>query len=598
VLLAGQIRRAQNHVQGELTQLQLKPIHSPVWQLAHAADFNIRSPQLQVDDICLQAEGGGFICTQANWPQEGVSLRGQNLPLVLLQPLLPLSEGRRLHVRGEIGFEAQVQPRGATWDGRLHLYSPEGGIRIGDSGHEEAFRYDRLDARIQMDADGIINTLHIGFQDEGYIDAQVELERSPGMAIQGELRTQINNLYWLELFSPDLVQPRGVIEGYLRLEGTREQPLLGGQARLRDFSAELPALGLTLNQGEGLFAAQADGSARILARAHTGGSGALQVDGDLSWLDKDHPIRLQVSGQNVLLADIPELRLIGNPDLNLSLNGQTVELRGRLEIPEARVDLQRLDRGTAASSDVVVLDPAEPETTGAALDMDIVVNLGKKVALSGFGLKGQLGGQLQLRARPGQETTANGRLNINGRYKAYGQDLTITQGQLWWNHDIVSDPRLNIRAQRVVDEVTAGIDVSGRAHQPWVEIWSEPDMSQSESLAYLILGRSLSLVSNDEAQQINATSAAFTTGSSLLAAQLGARLGLDDAGVNQSRALGGNVVGIGKYITPRLYVGYGVLLVGTGSVLTLKYLLRRGFDVEIETSTVENRSSLNWRHER
>jgi hypothetical protein len=32
-------------------------------------------------------------------------------------------------------------------------------------------------------------------------------------------------------------------------------------------------------------------------------------------------------------------------------------------------------------------------------------------------------------------------------------------------------------------------------------------------------------------------------------------------------------------------------------VLTLKYLLRKGFDMEIESSTVENRGSVNWRKE-
>ena len=91
---------------------------------------------------------------------------------------------------------------------------------------------------------------------------------------------------------------------------------------------------------------------------------------------------------------------------------------------------------------------------------------------------------------------------------------------------------------------------------------------------------------------------ALSAGSGLIAAQLGAKLGLDDAGVSQSRALGGAVLGVGKYITPRLYVGYGVSLVGSGSVLTLKYLLRRGFDIEVESSTVENRGSVNWRKEK
>ena len=85
---------------------------------------------------------------------------------------------------------------------------------------------------------------------------------------------------------------------------------------------------------------------------------------------------------------------------------------------------------------------------------------------------------------------------------------------------------------------------------------------------------------------------------SLLASQLGSKIGLDDAGVMQSRALGGSVLGVGKYLSPRLYVGYGVSLLGTGQVLTLKYLLRKGFDITIESSTVENKGSVNWRTER
>ena len=73
---------------------------------------------------------------------------------------------------------------------------------------------------------------------------------------------------------------------------------------------------------------------------------------------------------------------------------------------------------------------------------------------------------------------------------------------------------------------------------------------------------------------------------------------VDDAGVMQSRALGGSVVGVGKYLSPRLYVGYGVSMVGAGQVVILKYLLRKGFDIELESSTVETRGSVNWRTER
>jgi len=111
-------------------------------------------------------------------------------------------------------------------------------------------------------------------------------------------------------------------------------------------------------------------------------------------------------------------------------------------------------------------------------------------------------------------------------------------------------------------------------------------------------GRPLASASSDESRQVNAASAALSAGGSLIASQLGAKLGLDDAGVSDSRTLGGSVLGFGKHISPRLYVGYGVSLLGTGQVLMLKYLLRKGFDVQVESSTIESRASLNWRKEK
>src|SRR5690606_1538947 len=121
---------------------------------------------------------------------------------------------------------------------------------------------------------------------------------------------------------------------------------------------------------------------------------------------------------------------------------------------------------------------------------------------------------------------------------------------------------------------------------------------ESEALALLALGRPLSSLSGRQASDIDAASAALNAGGSLLAGQIGKRIGLDDAGVMESRTLGGSVFGIGKQLSPRLYVGFGVWRRGAGQVRTLKYRRRRGFDVETESSTLESRGSINYRHER
>jgi translocation and assembly module TamB len=169
-----------------------------------------------------------------------------------------------------------------------------------------------------------------------------------------------------------------------------------------------------------------------------------------------------------------------------------------------------------------------------------------------------------------------------------------------WSNGPISDPILDIRAERRIEaqDITAGIDVTGRASSPQASVWTDPATDDSEALSYLALGRSTSHLSGDEASELNAASAALNAGGSLLAGRIGSKIGLDDAGVTQSRALGGSVLGIGKQLSPRLYVGFGVSLLGTGQVLTLKYLLTKGFDIEVESSSIENRGSINWRKEK
>ena len=86
---------------------------------------------------------------------------------------------------------------------------------------------------------------------------------------------------------------------------------------------------------QGSFIAQPDGSARISASTKTGGEGTLQVDGGLSWFGDAQPLQLHIHGDKVLLANTSELRVVANPDLDFTLAGTAMELRGSVHVPEA-----------------------------------------------------------------------------------------------------------------------------------------------------------------------------------------------------------------------------------------------------------------------
>ena len=603
VSLAGSARRQGTDWHGTLASLHLEPPKGAAWTLQSPAAFVQRGGTWALSPACFGSSAGGRACASADWPRRGLHVEGTGLPLALLLPYLPpRADGHPWQFDGEVALQGDVRPVGGSWRGNVHLVSPRGGLRLDLNHRATAVEYGNLVLDATFDPNRVQARVNTTFNGSGTLAANMSTGWDARAPLSGTVDIDTRDLTLMELLSPDIVDPTGHLNGHLLLGGTLASPALGGDARLTAFRTELPALGIVLQDGSLQMTAQADGNARISGTVRSG-DGTLSVDGTLGWRGQGAPLRLNVRGKNVLVSDTRDLRAVVDPDVAIAFQaGQPITVSGTVGISSARIALERLDQGVTRSSDVVVLDPVDPghasAASSSALDLDLALSLGNDVQLQGFGLDGTLRGRLRVRARPGRETVATGTLNVAGRYRAYGQNLQITRGRLLWSNDPVNNPELDVRAEREVGDVTAGINVTGRATQPQADVWSDPASSQTDALAYLTMGRPLSGLDSTAQEQVSAASAALSAGGSLLASQLGAKIGLDDAGVMQSRALGGSVLGVGKYLSPRLYVGYGVSLLGTGQVLMLKYLLRKGFDIQIESSSVENRASVNWRKEK
>jgi len=561
--LAGRIGRSGQQWRGRLGELRLAAKNAPELVLESGADFEIGPGVLRLQRSCLVAkDSAGRLCITASG--RAISVQGESLPLALAQPWLAADQGLALGIDGTLDATAE--------------------LRRGRDG-------------LQVEGDAITGDLQAVLADEGSVSARVRTGLADSAALDGQLTLDVRDLTWLELLSPDLAAPVGRLQGTLLLAGTRARPQLSGQAQLQPFSAELPALGVKLTQGQFTLVGNVDGTSRLEGTVRSG-EGVLQVDGSLNFRDATAPLQLVLRGENITLASTPELYLIGTPEITLRWLPDRLELRGTLAVPEARADLEALDGSVSVSPDVVVVDPIDPARERAKpLDMDFSVSLGDKVKLKGFGLDGSMTGALQLRERPGRRATARGTLQVTGKYRAYGQSLNIQRARLSYADSAFDNPTLDIRAERVFDRVTVGVQVRGTAVRPDTTVVSSPAMETSEALSWLVFGRPLSTTTAGENEQLGAAALALGVGGNLVAQQLGTSLGFDEAGVSDSRNLGGATLTVGKYVLPRLFLSYGVSLVGTGQVVTLKYLLTRGFDITIESGN-ESAASLNWRTER
>ena len=195
-----------------------------------------------LSEACLAAASSGALCAQANWPREGLVVRSDALPLALVQPWLPPQSGRRIYLRGDVSLDAQIRPRGNAWEGHVEVRSKEGGVRlgenrntVGDTTRGELVRYDQFSLKLDMTPASIKGYLGMGFQGNGFVDARMQTGWEASAPLNGELYLNMSRLYWLELFSPDIVRPTGLIEGHVSLRGTRGQPSLGGDAQLSNF---------------------------------------------------------------------------------------------------------------------------------------------------------------------------------------------------------------------------------------------------------------------------------------------------------------------------------------------------------------------------
>ncbi len=597
---------------GNLSALDLEVKEAPPLALEHPATLAWTGKALDVGELCL-AGASARLCIGGNAGSDGAlaaHYRITDLPLALLAQLAARGEAP-IGIDGMLAGTGDLRRSAAgALDGTATLQLPEGRLFLPEQPGQALLSWHDAGITATLSPQAIQARIAAALDHGGGLDGEVTLGDVSGGAptLAGQLHLKLNSLAFIELLSTDVANTQGSLEANYRIAGTLAEPQLTGALELAGFAVEVPDAGLKLHDGQ-LVLRASDAQHFVLEGSLASGQGKLQVDGT-GGLAADAPFAIRISGQDFLAADIPAAHVLVSPDLTIERSDERLEVGGGVTIPAARIDLSRLPGGGAAgvSRDVVVTD-AEQEPRGKSLPVVVSVELrlGDDVKLAGMGLDGKVSGQLHIDQRPGREATGTGTLNASGTYKAYGQNLSIETGHVMFAGTALDNPGLDIRAVRKIrgasgspgnDTITVGLQVRGTAQIPVLTVFSRPSMAQSEALSYLITGKPLSGLKSGEGDMLGSAARALgSAGGDLLASKIGARMGLD-AGVSDSAALGGAAFTVGKYLSPKLYLSYGVGLFSPGEVVTLKYLFNRRWNFEAENATTGSRAGINYRYER
>lgn len=542
------------------------------------AQFNLCGSRLlagRTGDLQLRLEGdvrafNGLLprSLRVNGPMQATlaGTWGDGVPLMVAVD----GDGKRVNVVRSYGMGERVK---VTWEAaRFRLLHEGGETRVSAQANREGRTVVDIAAVLPPQRDG---------------------------ALQGRFTLNRLQLATLSPWVTELSTLRGEVSGELALAGTLDDPLFSGELSLQDGQVvvvgnptELTelALNLSLRDNRGTLA----GSGQL-------GGGPVSLAGEIV-AQPALRVSLQVRGTRHQVLVPPASELVVSEELQLVLTGNLLEATGWVRVHEGVLRHEELpEGGVSMSRDVVVVDvTGQPIREERAFEIrsDIVLRIDERFRVEGEQLNATLGGELQLVQEPGRPLQVFGTLQLlGGELNAYKQRLQIQRGTIAFSGP-PDNPELNIAAEREIraDNVTVGARLFGRLEEPELEIYSNPLMSQSEAMSYLVRGRPLDSGAGADGTALALSLGADAVNQSGIVRELNRLPLISNVAFGTSGEADETSATVSGYIGERIYLSYGIGIYEPINVLTARLYLQSRLWLEV-VSRLENSIDLYYAFE-
>jgi len=465
--------------------------------------------------------------------------------------------------------------------------------------------------------------------------------------IQGNLKWNSTNLSFLSLLSPALKNTQGVLNLSYVFSGTMQKPLTNGNVNLTNFSCDIPDLKLHFFNSS--FKAVSDHNNIDYNATLQSGPGYLKITGKTILNDNDYATKLDVSGKNFLISNLGVATIIASPQLQIKSIPQGFKITGTVFTPKALIQPANYNETITLPQETQIQSTQSSQEQAPlqlAFYSQLQLILGDDVKLDASGLSGNLTGSLQLNDTP-SATTVTGDLDIkNGIYKLYGQNLRVSSGKLIYLNNPFNQPTINITALRnfqtantadswqanseTPSDLIVGIRMQGRLDNLKTSLFSYPStLTDADILSYLVIGESTNQASSPKLSLLfKAANVLNLPGSSQfgqITSQIQRKLGLSKLGLeeqttmdthtssddrapinllpNTTTSSSGNVATstalvLGKYLAPKLYLGYSFRIINQVNVFNINYILSKFWIIQSEASTLGSGVDLLFRFEK
>jgi len=578
---------------GQFRQFDFGNDQAGVWHLTQQGKLMLNAKQQDIPRHCWQSEKGN-LCIAASHSQDQWQTSGDfaELPLSLFEQFSAELEQIKGQLKGQFAL-AGDNHNVITGNGKIQLENASVQLNQSELNQKQAIVLKNTFIEYQLDKTHTTATLNLEPQIDGVsaINAHVEtasidvlMADASQAALTGEVRTNIESLAALQLTHPAIEGLKGKFKLNIDIGGTIAQPEILGKAQLEQGEVSIIDAGILLKN----IQAEINGNLNKVDLTLTAdsGEGKLNATGSYALNETGWELKANVSGKQLEVMNTPEALVIAEPDMTILVTPELTKVTGKVVIPRALIEPTRFNSSVSPSADVrIISNNTTEEQPESQTQVDLTVSLGDRVQLKALGFQGRLTGDLHVSGNPSDVLIGNGQITIkDGSYVAYGQLLKVDNGKIRFSGPI-DNPELDIKAVRQGKEVTAGLYIEGNVSSPQATLFSDPDMSQDNILSYLILGKPI--------EQASATDAALLASAATgIGLQNGAMIGDDIAntfGLDEFSITGDSkenaALTIGKYLSPKLYLSYGIGVFDSVSSVELRYQLSKIWSLKAESGT-------------
>jgi len=577
-----------DHQEVHLKQLALDT-QGQRWQLAPGSEatINYAADAVRVENLTL-ANGDQTIGADGTFGRPGdalkVTLTNVDLAAVDAMLLRPPQLSGRLNASATLSGTKEAPDVHAQFDVR------QGGFR--------QYKYDSLGGKAQYAGAGVTVDAKLQQNPTTYITAKGYLPKAlfggarpegaeahgapvaKGDAIDFHVESTPTDLGVVQGFTTAVTNVSGTLQAKIDVTGSAYDPHPTGDVTIAKAAFTVEPTGVSYTNLEGKIELQPDKVHIEKIGLVDNHSSTLTITGDLAMQEREIggvSIALKADDFKVLDNKMGNVRIHSDMRLTGELSAPRVE--GDLGLTTGRIDLDRIMAqvgDSAYATEQTEYQAAKADATPKAspyeaLQVDLHVTVPNDFVVKADDLKAPgapiglgallitLGGDLYVSKVPWDQVRITGAVNtVRGHYDFQGRRFDILRdGTVRFDGLDELDPTLDIRTERVIQAVTANVNVRGTLRQPDIVLSSTPPLEQADILSLIVFNQPLNSVG--EGQQISLMQRAQAMAAGAVAGQfaksIGDALNLDEFEINLAPEQGGGPqVTLGQQVGENLYV--------------------------------------------